>query len=153
VGQLSEIPMGLSVGQNVSPESLGSIPSNAIVVREAPQIQLLKRAALCITHAGLNTTLESLANGIPMVAIPIGYDQPGVAARIGYHGVGEFMDIENLSVERLRLLIQQLLENPQYLEKARLFRKVSAQTRGLNLAAEIIERAFKWEPTTINQNN
>jgi len=153
VGQLSEIQMVLSIGQNVSPESLGSIPSNAIVVREAPQIQLLKRAALCITHAGLNTTLESLANGIPMVAIPIGYDQPGVAARIGYHGVGEFMDIENLSVERLRLLIQQLLENPQYLEKARLFRKVIAQTRGLNLAAEIIERAFKWEPTTINQNN
>jgi UDP:flavonoid glycosyltransferase YjiC (YdhE family) len=36
--------------------------------------KLLKRAALCITHAGLNTTLESLAHGVPMVAIPIAYD-------------------------------------------------------------------------------
>lgn len=78
-----------------------------------------------------------------MVAIPIGYDQPGVAARIAYHGAGEFMDIENLSAERLRRLIQQVLENPQYREKARKFQAAIAQTRGLDLAAEIIERAFK----------
>jgi zeaxanthin glucosyltransferase len=67
----------------------GPVPSNVIVVDQAPQIELLKRATLCITHAGLNTALESLAYGVPMVAIPIGYDQFGVAARIAYHGVGE----------------------------------------------------------------
>ena len=33
-----------------------------------------------------------------MVAIPIGYDQPGVAARIAHHGVGEFMEVEDLTV-------------------------------------------------------
>jgi len=42
----------LSIGRNLDPEDLGSIPSNTIVVRVAPQIELLKRAALCITHAG-----------------------------------------------------------------------------------------------------
>ena len=70
MGQLSEIQVVLSVGQNVKREALGTIPSNVIVVRRAPQIELLKRAALCITHAGLNTTLESLGQGVPMVAIP-----------------------------------------------------------------------------------
>jgi zeaxanthin glucosyltransferase len=55
---------------DISPDILGPIPANTIVVRSAPQIDLLKRAALCITHAGLNTTLESLAHGVPMVAIP-----------------------------------------------------------------------------------
>jgi zeaxanthin glucosyltransferase len=148
-GQLSEIQMVLSIGQNVSLESLGSIPSNAIVVRRAPQIQLLKRAALCITHAGLNTALESLANGVPMLAIPIGYDQPGVAARIAYHGVGEFIDIENLSVEWLRRLMQQVLENPQYRQKARKFQGAIAQTRGLNLAADLLERALKRKPRDV----
>jgi UDP-glucoronosyl and UDP-glucosyl transferase len=77
----------LSVGRNVNPGDLERIPPNTIVVRIAPQIELLKRAALCITHAGLNTALEALAQGVPMAAIPIGYDQPGVAARIAYHGV------------------------------------------------------------------
>jgi zeaxanthin glucosyltransferase len=142
VGQLPEIQVVLSVGENVKPESLGTIPSNVVVVRTAPQIELLKRAALCITHAGLNTALESLAQGVPMVAIPIGYDQPGVAARIAHHGVGEFVDIEDLTVERTRGLIEQVLNNPGYREKARWFQKVIAQTRRRDLAAEVIERAF-----------
>ena len=141
--QLSEIQVVLSVGENVKLDDLGTIPSNIIVVRKAPQIELLKRAALCITHAGLNTALESLAQGVPMVAIPIGYDQPGVAARVAYHGVGEFLEIEHLAVERVQWLIQEVLENPRYREKARWFQKVIAQTRGLDVAADVIERAFR----------
>jgi len=140
---LPEVQVVLSIGRNIKPETLGTLPKNVIVVRTAPQIQLLKRASLCITHAGLNTVLEALANGVPMVAIPIGYDQPGIAARIAYHGVGEFLDIEHLSVERLRRLIEQVLENPQYRDKARKFQAAIARTRGLDLAAELIERAFK----------
>ena len=142
VGQLPEIQVVLSVGENVTPESLGTIPSNVVVVPTAPQIELLERAALCITHAGLNTALESLTQGVPMVAIPIGYDQPGVAARIAHHGVGEFVDIEDLTVERVRELIEKVLNNPAYRAKAGRFQNVIAQTRGLNLAAEVIERAF-----------
>ena len=78
-----------------------------------------------------------------MVAIPNAYDQPGVAARIAYHGVGEFLEIEDLAVERVQRLIQQVLENPRYREKARWFQEVIAQTRGLDLAADVIERAFR----------
>ena len=141
--QLSEIQVVLSVGENVKLDDLGTIPSNVIVVRKAPQIELLKRAALCITHAGLNTALESLAQGVPMVAIPIGYDQPGVATRIAYHGVGEFLDIEDLTVEPVQWLIQEVLENSRYREKARWFQKVIAQTRGLDVAADVVERAFQ----------
>src|SRR5580658_8714154 len=68
---------------------------------QPPQLELLKGAALCITHAGLNTALEALTQGVPMVALPIGYDQPGVAARIVYHGVGESLEIEKLTGEQL----------------------------------------------------
>jgi zeaxanthin glucosyltransferase len=94
---LEEVQLVLSIGKNINPENLGPIPSNSIVVRSAPQIELLKRAALCITHAGLNTSLESLAHGVPMVAIPIGYDQPGTAARIAHHGTGEFIEVDELT--------------------------------------------------------
>jgi len=121
---------------------MGPIPSNTIVVRSAPQLELLKRAALCITHAGLNTVLEALAQGLPMVAIPIGYDQPGVAARIAYHGVGEFLEIDNLTTQRLSELIAKVDGNPKYHNKARWFQKVLRETRGLDVAADIIERVF-----------
>jgi zeaxanthin glucosyltransferase len=66
-----------------------------------------------------------------MVAIPVAYDQPGVAARIAHHGVGEFLDIENLEADRLRRIIQEVLANPRYSEKAHWFQKVIAQSHGL----------------------
>jgi UDP:flavonoid glycosyltransferase YjiC (YdhE family) len=112
------------------------------VVSSAPQIELLKRAVLCITHAGLNTTLESLGQGVPMVAIPIGYDQPGVAARIAYHGAGEFIEVADLTVERLSELIQRVRKNPVYRDRARYFQKVIAKTHGLDIAASAIEQAL-----------
>jgi zeaxanthin glucosyltransferase len=108
----------------------------------APQNVLLKRAALCITHAGLNTTLEALAQGVPMVAIPIGYDQPGVAARIAHHGVGEFIEIGNLTARNLSELIGKVTTNPGYRDNARRFQEIIAKTRGLDLAADIVERVF-----------
>lgn len=136
------IQVVLSVGYNINLDDLGPIPSNTIVVNSAPQIELLKRAALCITHAGLNTTLESLAQGVPMVAIPIGFDQPGVAARIAYHGVGEFVEVEDLTVKRLSELIQQVRRDQSYYDNARYFQRMIARTRGLDVAADVIERAF-----------
>src|SRR6266478_571579 len=133
----------LSVGKNIDPDDLRPIPSNVIIVSTAPQIELLKRASLCITHAGLNTVLEALAQGVPMVAIPIGFDQPGVAARVAYHGVGEFVEVGDLTAERLAQLIQRVRQNPSYRDNARYFQKVIARTQGLDLAADLIERAFK----------
>lgn len=132
----------LATGTNIGPDDLGTLPVNTIVVRTAPQLALLKRLALCITHAGLNTVLESLAQGVPMMAIPNCYDQPGVAARIAYHGVGEFVEVNQLTVERLSTLVRQVTLNPSYRERARYFQEVIAKTRGLDLAASLIERAF-----------
>jgi zeaxanthin glucosyltransferase len=138
-----ETQLILSMGSNVSLDDLGTIPSNAIVVSKAPQIELLKRAALCITHAGVNTALEALAQGVPMVAIPIGFDQPGVAARIAYHRVGEFVEVGNLTVEHLSELIQRVRRNPSYRLRARYFQKMIARSRGLDVAAYAIEQAFQ----------
>jgi len=151
VGPLEDVQVVLSVGKNINPENLGPIPSNAIVVRSAPQIELLKRAALCITHAGLNTVLESLAQGVPMVAIPIAYDQPGTAARIAYHGVGELVELDELTTEGLRGLIEKVLQDPSYRERAGYFRKVISKTRGLDVAANIIEQAFQKFQTEVLQ--
>jgi len=142
VSEFPEMQVVLSVGRNFNLGDLGLIPSNTIVVRIAPQIELLKRATLCITHAGLNTALEALAQGVPMVAIPIGFDQPGVAARIAYHGVGEFVEIRNLTAGQLTGLIAKVKTNPNYRDKARWFQKVLTEPRGPDVAADIIERVF-----------
>ena len=64
------------------------LPGDPLVVSYAPQIDLLARAALTITHAGLNTVLDSMANGVPVVAVPITYEQPAIARRVEWAGAG-----------------------------------------------------------------
>ena len=147
VGRLSDVQVVLSIGANIDPGRLEPIPANTIIVRKAPQIDLLKRAALCITHAGLNTTLESLAQAVPMVAIPIAYDQPGISARIAHHGVGEFVDLDSLSVTNLWELIRKVLTNRSYANRAQYFKEVIAKSRGLDTAADVIERALQRQST------
>ena len=146
VRPLPGVQVVLSVGRNIDLDDLGPIPANTLVVTSAPQVELLKQASLCITHAGLNTALEALAQGVPMVAIPISYDQPGVAARIAYHGAGEFLELEELTVAHLSQMIQRVQSNPSYRNSARQLQKAIAQTHGLDLAAEVIEHAFGITP-------
>jgi UDP:flavonoid glycosyltransferase YjiC (YdhE family) len=82
VGERAGMRLVLSIGPILDPQRIEVLPANAVVVDRAPQIELLKRSALCITRGGLNTTLEAMAQGVPLVAIPVTNDQPGVAARI-----------------------------------------------------------------------
>jgi zeaxanthin glucosyltransferase len=101
VAKQNRFQLVLSIGNSVRPEQIGPLPTNAIVVNNAPQLELLKKACMCITHAGLNTVLESLAQGVPQIAIPVTNDQPGVAARIAHVGrplAGKF----DKSLERVR---------------------------------------------------
>jgi zeaxanthin glucosyltransferase len=112
------------------------------VVNHAPQIELLKRSALCITHAGLNTTLEALTQGVPLVAIPVTNDQPGVAARIAYTKTGAFVPLKELTVSRLTLLIDEVLQNPEYRDNANRLRQVIANTKGVEKAVDLLEEAL-----------
>ena len=84
-----------------------------------------------------------------MVAIPIGYDQPGTAARIAHHGTGEFIEVDELTTDRLRGLIEKVLQDPSYREGAKYFQEVISKTRGLDVAADIIEQAFQKYQTKV----
>jgi len=141
--QVKGIQLVLSIGDQISPKEIGLLPANTIVVKRAPQLQLLKYASVCITHGGLNTVLESLAQGVPQVAIPINVDQPGVAARIAEKKTGLFLPFKELNESRLSFLLDQVLNNPIYRDNARHFQKVIAQTDGLSEAARLLERAFE----------
>jgi MGT family glycosyltransferase len=117
-------------------------PGHPIVVSFAPQLQLLKRATLAITHAGLNTALESLSLGLPMVAIPITNDQPGVASRLAWLGVAEVVQPGELTVPRLRAALEKVLAASSYREKARQLGEKIRALDGLPLAADLVEEAF-----------
>jgi zeaxanthin glucosyltransferase len=113
-----------------------------IVVPFAPQLELLRRATLTITHAGLNTALESLTQGVPMIAIPIANDQPGVASRLEWLGVAAVVPPARLSVPRLRACVGRMLGEPRYRAKAQYWKGKIARADRLAQAANIVEQAI-----------
>jgi MGT family glycosyltransferase len=152
VGTRPGMQLVLSIGPSLDPEKISSLPANSIVVKNAPQVELLKRSALCITHAGLNTALESLTQGVPMVAIPVSIDQPGVAARIAYTKTGAYVPLRELSTSRLSTLIDDVLGNPKYRQNANKMREAIVRTNGLEKAADLLEQAFNLAPKPLTSS-
>ena len=143
VAKNKNLQVVLSIGDQVDPKQIGPVPHNAIVVKRAPQLELLKQATLCITHAGLNTVLESLVQGVPQVAIPITYDQPGVAARIAHKKTGVVTSLDKLTIDHLALLINEVLTDPVYRENSHKLQKAIAKASGLSVAADCIEGSIR----------
>jgi zeaxanthin glucosyltransferase len=140
--KLKDVQLVFSLGEHVDPKEIGPLPKSAITVKYAPQLELLKRTAVCITHAGLNTVLEALAQGVPQVAIPVTNDQPGVAARIADKKTGLVLPLKDLSTPRLSGLLDEVLTDPTSRNNSQYFQKIIAKTNGLSMAANIMERAF-----------
>jgi MGT family glycosyltransferase len=141
------VQLVLSLGGGMAPSRLGTLSGNPIVVSYAPQLQILKRAAAVITHAGLNTVLESLAEGVPMVAIPLGNDQPGVAARVAARGAGIVISKTRLTPAHLRTALQTVLDIGSYRAAAVQIQAAMQKLEGTRCAADIIEDALNIRST------
>jgi MGT family glycosyltransferase len=138
----NDVQLVLSVGDQIDPKQIGSVPSNAIIVKRAPQLDLLKLTSACITHAGLNTVLECLAQGVPQVAIPVTFDQPGVAARIADKQTGVVTSLDKLTPDHLSSLLNEVLTNPVYRKNAKKLQEAIAEADGLSAAADLVEESL-----------
>jgi len=76
--------------QSQQPDSLEGfeIPSNFIIRRKCPQLEILKLADAFITHGGFNSTLESIAAHVPMLVLPYFADQFDNAKMVSKEGMG-----------------------------------------------------------------
>lgn len=142
----------ISLGGSTKPENLPNLTGNPIVVEYAPQLDILQRATVMITHAGMNTTMECLMNGVPMIAIPVANDQPGISSRIVWSGVGERISLRGLDVEKLREKIYAVLTKPSYKEVALKLKVACKSAGGVQRAADIIETAVNTSEPVLQGN-
>ncbi len=132
----------ISTGNGMSPEALGKLPGDPIVVSYAPQLDLLRRATLAVTHAGLNTVLEALSTGLPLVAIPVTNDQPGIASRVAWIGAGETIANKPVTPQALRAAVVRVRSDPSYRAAAERVRDAIQAGGGAPRAAELIEQSL-----------
>lgn len=104
----------LSIGQRIAEDQLRQAPANFIVRRHVPQLEILQRAALFITHGGMNSANEGILYHVPMIVLPQQADHYVVAQRVGELGAGVVLDRSQATVERLKQLATQVISEPSY---------------------------------------
>ena len=99
----------------------------------------------------MNAVLGALSSGVPLVAIPITNEQPGIASRIAYTGAGEFLPLSGLNVTSLQQTIKQVLTESSYKQNALRLKEAISKAGGVNYAADIIEKViYAGEPILSN---
>lgn len=101
----------MSVGNTLKSNDFKSIPGKIKVVSWAPQLEILSRASLMITHSGMGTIKECIHFKVPMLAVPMIYDQPSNAKRIEYHELGKVLAPEKMTIEKLHTQITEILNS------------------------------------------
>jgi zeaxanthin glucosyltransferase len=137
-----EAQLVITTGHGVAPEALGELPGSPVVVPYAPQLDLLRRSTVAVTHAGLNTVLDALATGVPMVAVPVTNEQPGIAARVAWVGVGEAITLKHVTTQALRAAVIRVRSDPSYHAAAERFRGSIQASGGAPRAAEMVEQSL-----------
>ncbi|MBZ5485997.1 glycosyltransferase family 1 protein [Halomonas aquamarina] len=107
----------------------------------ADQPVVLAKARAVITHGGLNTVVDAIHSATPMLAVPLAFDQPGVAARIEHHGIGQRVSRFARSTTFAKHL-SGLLNDDIYRLRLRTMHPTLAQAGGAARAARIAEKAL-----------
>ena len=101
----------LTVGPDHDPSEVSERPGNARIERTVPHSAVLERAELLIGHAGHGSVMKALWHGRPMVLIPWGRDQPGVAARAQALGVADVVPRTEATRETLAAAVDRVSVN------------------------------------------
>jgi UDP:flavonoid glycosyltransferase YjiC (YdhE family) len=117
---LREEPINLliALGFDQHPARLGALPAHVRVEPTLPQVALLPRCALLVTHGGFNSVKEALAVGVPMVICPIAGDQSYCGKRCQALGVARVIAPNERSPEAIRAAVRTVLSNSNYRHSA-----------------------------------
>jgi UDP:flavonoid glycosyltransferase YjiC (YdhE family) len=115
----------------------------------APHQKLIERSKVVVTHAGMNTVLTALGCGVPLVAIPITNEQPGIASRLARTKAGKMLKLSELSESSLCTAITEVLSESSYRNNAQKMQRIIQELGGVDRVADIIEEAAQTrQPVT-----
>lgn len=138
---LADMPLrvALTLGPGHDPHELKSQPPNAHIEQSIPHSAVLERASLLVSHAGHGSVMKALWHGTPMVLVPWGRDQPGVAARAQALGVAEVVPRDVASAETLAASAARVLSSNEQRDASATHAARLRAGDPPNLAASLVE--------------
>ncbi|MFK0195328.1 macrolide family glycosyltransferase [Kitasatospora sp. NPDC090308] len=115
-------------------ESLGPVPANVEVHAHVPQVAVLRHAEVFLSHAGMNSVMESLYHGVPLVAVPQIPEQRAIARRAEEMRVGR-----TLAEPTVRGLREAVREAGSCRPRAAALRRIVRGAGGASKGADVLE--------------
>ncbi len=128
---------------HTDPAALGPLPVNVLARHSVPQPEVLARAALFVTHGGMNSVNEALYAGVPMLVVPQGADQPLVARRVVELGAGLSIRSRDVAPGPVNALARRLLDEPRFRAAAATLRAAQREAGGYLRAADELEHHLR----------
>jgi zeaxanthin glucosyltransferase len=91
------------------PSELGLIPDSWLVRAFLPQVTVLARSALAVSHGGNNSVTEAMTAGVPLLLLPFSTDQFAGAAAVEAAGFGLSLTPNTVTADELRVAMAGLL--------------------------------------------
>lgn len=124
----------------IKPETLGKIPDNIYAYSFVPQLEVLKHADVFVTHCGMNSVNEAIAEGVPMVAMPFINDQISNADRIMELGLGRRLSSFTSTGKDIYNAVSEVLNDQKIKEKSKAVQENLKQGISLEGVAKAIEK-------------
>lgn len=139
---LRDLPINViaTVGREIDPAEFGQQPANIQIARYIPQSAILPQCAAVVSHGGSGSVIGALAQGLPMVLIPMGADQPLNAARCADLGIARVLDAVEATPDTIREAVATLLADPSYRRAAERMRDEIAALPEPAHAVMLLER-------------
>lgn len=131
----------LSVGPDLGPADFPAAAPHVMIRQWVAQMDVLRRSAVMITHAGMGAVTECILAGVPMVAFPMARDQHENAVRIVCHGLGLSGDVATITVDGLRGMLAAVTEDPSFRERAVRMRDRSRESE-VATGVAVVEQAL-----------
>lgn len=137
-------PAGVDIVASVNelaedPAFVRRVPEGVVLAHYVPQLALLDRADLMITHGGANSVAECLSRGRPLVVVPICNDQPLQARFLAQSGAGAAIAPQDFTTERCRsIVLPMLAEGAPERARARAVGQSFAGRDGATRTAELV---------------
>ncbi|MER7011801.1 macrolide family glycosyltransferase [Saccharopolyspora sp. NPDC000359] len=131
--------VAMSTGPDVDLADLGAVPGNFDVRASFPQPAVLRHASAFVSHTGMNSTMESLHAGVPLVAVPQMTEQAINAGRVEELGLGRRLDPAALTAEQLRAAVDEVAADTGIRANLERMREVIRSCGGAVAGADALE--------------
>ena len=132
----------LAMGRLTDIRDLGLIPDNFLIQSSVPQLELLQKVDLFITHGGMNSVNEGLNYGVPLVIVPQQIEQAFNGRQVVRQGAGVVLadtpPYGHLDARVFRRAVDKVLADPAYRLNAERLSRSFHEAGGYQQAATAI---------------